>query len=242
MLSTVAKLMPATLARFAIGNSVAAKQDRSLNAARVAELVSLRPSTPERLQTLDYRRVAEEHGIEPWKLHGMADIESRRGGFDNDGRAIMVPELQWFSEFTFHAYDKTDPDLSIPKWIPPAKVKSGHPYLLENLGRWDVLARQAAIDFDAAIKAASWGAFQIMGFNFNKFNFSNPFELVQYVYQGERYQLDLAVRYLIADGGFEPLLKGDYYRAAIVQNGTGKPKEYAAEWKAASEARRGQYA
>lgn len=242
MLQAVAKVMPAPIARFAVGNSIAAKQDRAENARRVADLVCLRAQSPRRLEKIDFIRVAEEHGVEPWKLHALADIESRRGGFDNDGRAIAVPELHKFSEFTFRAYDKTDPDLSTAKWVHPAKVKPGHPYTLDNTGRWDILVRQAVLDFDAALKASSWGAFQIMGFNFAKLNFDAPIELVRRVYEGERAQLDLAVRYLIAEGGFDPLIKGDFVSAAIVQNGPGKPKEYAAEWRTASKTRQGQYA
>lgn len=241
MLSTVAKTFPGPLTRFAVGNAVAAKQDRAQNALRVASLVGMQPLRSSRLEKSDFVRVGEERGVEAWKLHGLTDIESRRGGFDNDGRAIMVPELHKFSEFTFQAYDKAHPDLSAKKWIHPAKVKPGHPYTLDNSGRWDVLARQAALSFDAAIKAASWGAFQIMGFNYKALNFDTPLELVRAIYEGERRQLDLAVQFLISQGGFEALLRGDYFRAAIVQNGTGKPREYAAEWKAAAEMRRGQY-
>ena len=242
MLNNVARGLPSALARFAVGNSLAAKQDRANNARVTAELVNLKAQNPMRLERIDFQRVAEEHGVEPWKLHGLTDIESRRGGFDNDGRAIMVPELHKFSEFTLRAYDETNPDLSIRKWIHPARVKAGHPYTLDNAGRWDTLARQASLNADAAVRAASWGAFQIMGFNYAALHFDTPLELVRRIYQGERAQLDLAVRYLIAEGGFDPLLKGDFYRAAIVQNGTGKPNEYAAEWKAASLKRREQYA
>jgi len=241
MFMAAASLLPGSIARLAVGNSIAAKQDRAENARQVAELVCLRPESAERLATMDFRRVAEESGIEPWKLHGMADIEARRGGFAANGRSISVPELHKFSQFTFRAYDKTHPDLSIEKWIHPSKVKPGHPYRLDNEGRWDILARQAALDFDAAIRAASWGAFQIMGFNYRKLGFDAPMELVRYVYRGERAQLELAVRYLIVDGGFEPLLKNDYVSAAVVQNGPGKPKEYAAEWREASEKRRKEF-
>lgn len=242
MLNIVANRLPGAVARFAVGNALAAKQDRANNAATMAYLVGLKAQNPSRLERIDFQRVAEEHGVEPWKLHGLTDIESRKGGFDNDGRAIMVPELHKFSEFTFRAYDESDPDLSIRNWIHPAKVKAGHPYTLDNPARWDVLARQAALDFDAALRAASWGAFQIMGFNYQALNFDTPLDLVRRVYEGERAQLDIAVRFLIAEGGFGPLLKGDFYRAAIVQNGTGKPREYAAEWKAASLKRRELYA
>lgn len=228
--------------RLTAGAALDAKQDRAVNAALVAELVNLQPGDPARLGRVDFVRVAEERGIEPWKLHGLADIEARRGGFDNFGRATMVPELHQFSKRTAHAYDVKHPTLSIPKWIHPSKVKKGHPYLLDNLGRWDILAQQAALNFEAAIQSASWCAFQIMGFNFRKVNFDSAFDLVRYLYQGERQQLDIAVRLLIADDGFDALIKGDYYRAALVQNGDGKPKEYAAEWARAANERRSGYA
>lgn len=228
--------------RLTVGATLEQKQDRALNAALMSELINLKPGNPARLDKSDYVRVAEAHGVEPWKLHGLADIESRRGGFDNFGRATILPELHQFSKRTGHVYDKEFPALSIPVWIPPGKVKAGHPYKLDNLARWDLLAQQAALNFDAALEASSWGALQVMGFNYRKVNFDSAFDLVRYVYQGERQQLDIAVRLLLADDGLEPLIKGDYYRAAIVQNGPGKPKEYAAEWKHAANERKGSYA
>nr|WP_276511537.1 N-acetylmuramidase domain-containing protein [Cronobacter turicensis] len=37
---------------------------------------------------------------------------------------------------------------------------------IDQVSAWDTLAKAYALDADAAIKACSWGMFQIMGFNY----------------------------------------------------------------------------
>lgn len=224
-----------------VGRLKADKQDRAANQRRIAALVDWRPPTAARLEMKDFRRAGEEHGIDPWKLHGWLDTESSRGGFDEFGHAIMVPECQEFSKRTAHFYDNTDPDLSFAHWVHPARVKSGHPYTLDNTGRWDVLVRQAVLSFDAALESASWGAFQIMGWQFEKLNFDDAHELVSAIYQGERGHLDLAIRLLVAEDGFEALLSDDWLTAARIWNGGGKAEEYASDWAKASASRKELY-
>jgi hypothetical protein len=218
-----------------------AKQDRARNAQLMAELVSLRPENAKRLDESDFRRVGEQHGVPPWKLHAMADIESNRGGFDADGRAIVVPELHQFAKRTAHAYRTSHPEFYQAEFIVPSKVPRGHPYKIDNAGRWDVLARLAALNFDAALESTSWGAFQLMGFHWRLFNFSSPLDLVRALYESERRQLDFAVRLLIAGDGFDALCAGDWKTAARCQNGPGNVASYAAKWEAAADKRRALY-
>jgi len=232
--------------RSTVGNARAAKQDVAFNARRMAELIGLRAGDPRPLTKSDFIRVAERYDVEPWKIHGVIDQEVPNGtGFDNEGRMIAVPELHQWSKRTAFAYAKKFPELHQDKFIQPSRVPKGHPYRLGNLDRWDVIARMAAIDFDRALESCSFGAFQFMGFNWKKLSgpsYENAFEVVRYLYTGHRAQLDVIVRLWIADGGFEPLRKGDWVSFAKVQNGPARAVAYAGEVREKAENRRSVYA
>lgn len=248
MLTTLVKKPLAATIRVTIGNGLAAKQDLVANQKRMAELINLRGVNLEPLKKEDFIRVGETHDIEPWKLNGVALQEVPGGsGFDSEGRLMAVPELHQWTKRTAHAYDLKYPEFRQDGFIDPAKVKKNHPYRITydgdkrraNEARWaEYIAVMAAIDFDRAIESTSWGAFQFMGFNWRKLvgpTYDDAFDVVKYLYTSQRAQLDVACRLLIADGGFEPLRRGDWVAFAKVQNGTRRPVAYAAEVKAKAE-------
>lgn len=239
---------PVNLAiRATVGNTLAAKQDRAENAARMAKLVNLRAKDPAPLTKNDFIRVGETYDIEPWKLHGLADQEVPNGnGFDAEGRLIVVPELHQWTKRTAHAYDTRYPEFFQDGFVQPSKVPKRHPYRMKNPDRWsEFLAPMAAIDFFRALESTSFGAFQFMGFNWRKLTsptYENVFDVVEYLYSSQRAQLDVACRLLIADNGFEALRAGNWTKFARVQNGSGRPVAYGQEVAAKADARRSYYA
>lgn len=236
-----------TLLRATIGNTMAAQQQRADNARRMANLITLRAGDQRPLTKIDFIRVAEEYDVEPWKLQGLALQEVPNGnGFDVNGRLVAVPELHIWTSRTAHAYDKKYPEFFQDGYIPPGKVRAGHPYRVNNEKRWgNYIGSMAAIDFDRALESTSWGAFQFMGFNWRKLKspaYENVFEVVKYLYSNQRAQLDVACRLLIADGGFEALRKGDWTTFGRVQNGRARPAAYGAEVAEKAEKFRSHYA
>lgn len=241
--------------RATIGNTIAAKQDRADNAARMAKLVGLRAIDRSPLKPPDFVRVGEQYDIEPWKLHGLSDQEVPNGnGFDQGGRLMAVPELHQWTKRTAHAYDKLYPDFFQDGFIAPSRVGPRHPYRIKynsdsktaNEARWaEYIAPMAAINFDKALESCSWGAFQFMGFNWRKLvgpTYESAFEVIQYLYSSQRAQLDVACRLLIADNGFEALRRGDWTAFAKVQNGSARPIAYGQEVAEKANARRSYYA
>lgn len=254
MLTTLVKKPLTAIIRNTVGNGLAAKQDAVANQARMAELIQLRAERPDPLSKPDFIRVAETYDVDPWKLHAIALQEAPNGsGFDADGRLIAVPELHKWTERTAHAYDLKYPEFRQDKYIDPSLVGKNHPYRIKydnssrraNEARWgEYIAPMAAIDFDRALESTSWGAFQFMGFNWRKLVrpvFDDVFDVVKYLYTSQRAQLDVAVRLLIADGGFEPLRRDNWTAFAKVQNGTRRPVAYGAEVKAKADILKRQY-
>lgn len=94
-------------------------------------------------------------------LKAIAAVESSGSGFlpAPDGRPKILFEGHIFHRLTAGRFSAAHPNLSYPKW--DRKQYSG-----SLRGEWERLEKAAALDPSAAMQSASWGAFQIMGFNY----------------------------------------------------------------------------
>lgn len=215
--------------------------DRLAAARRVAELISLRATDANRLTAQDFRNAGAKYRIEPAALHAFADVESSGGGF-KDGRAVILFEPHIFSRETRGQWDglaqivRTDGDVTIkceisyPKWIPLKGVQPEktvlHVYQLSQLERWGLLAFAAELDFEAALKACSWGSFQILGQNHAVIGYPSAWHMVVAFHEGEQAHLDAAVAFLAANDVLDAMRKGEWARVITVYNGPGQVKLY----------------
>lgn len=101
-----------------------------------------------------YKQAASTLGCEVAAIRAVADVESKRDPFDRYGRPTILFERHKFRKFTASKFNKSHPDLS--------NAAGGYGKFSEQYGK---LARAAMLNEEAALKSASWGAFQIMGFN-----------------------------------------------------------------------------
>jgi hypothetical protein len=99
-------------------------------------------------------------GIEVAALRAIAQVESGGAGFDSQGRPKILYERQVFSRSTTPRgrFDAQHPDISAPKGYGPGNYGTADQ-------QWPKLARAYQLDGDAALKACSWGTFQILGKN-----------------------------------------------------------------------------
>ena len=112
----------------------------------------------------DYQQAADLLNCDIAAIKAVAEVESRGAGFLPDGRPKILFERHKFRSFTGGKYDATNPDIS-------NKTPGG--YGAGGTHQWDRFNVAAALDQSAAIKACSWGKFQVMGFNFQVCGFSN---------------------------------------------------------------------
>lgn len=93
---------------------------------------------------------------EPAAVQAVAEVEAGpHGGFLETGEPVVLFERHLFHRLTSGKFDASYPDLSASRPGGYGKVSAQH-------GR---LARAAQLDRDAALKSASWGAFQVLGLN-----------------------------------------------------------------------------
>jgi hypothetical protein len=139
-----------------------------------AALPNPNPSAP-RLSVHDYDTAAKDIGIEAAAIHAVAEVEAGgRSGFDGNGRPKILFEGHWFRKFTGGEYDLKYP------WLSKAYPKSSEYYKWDQYGR---LYEAMDLDADAALKSASWGMFQVMGFNHN--GWGSVFSFVDDMYVSE---------------------------------------------------------
>lgn len=175
----------------------------------------------------DRKREADMHTITPeqWRslserldlslptLKAVAEVESAGSGFLIDGRAKILFEGHVFSRLTKRAYDAKHPTLSHKKWTRKHYLGGG--------AEWTRLEAARALDFDAANQSASWGAFQIMGFNHRACGFLTVSAFVQAMALDAASQLDAFAAFVAREPFLTALRAQDWARFARAYNGSG---------------------
>lgn len=163
----------------------------------------------------DYRTAAEALGVDVATIKAVAEVESAGDGFLSNGQPKILFEGHWYHKLTGGKY--TNPEnanISYPSWK--------RDYYREN--QHARLAKAVRLDREAALKSASWGKFQIMGFNFAKAGFPNLQSFINAMYRSEGAQLMAFVNFVKNTGLAAPLRKKDWAGFARGYNGPGYAK------------------
>jgi hypothetical protein len=126
-----------------------------------------------------FQAAAESLGCEVAAIQAVAEVESRGDGFLPDNRPKILFERHIFSRYTNRKFDAKYPDIS-------ARSTGGYQGGGKEYAR---LEKAYRLDADAALMSASWGRFQIMGFNFKACGCKTVREYVESVKQSEDNQL-----------------------------------------------------
>lgn len=156
---------------------------------------------PAPLTAADFARAAAALGCPVAAVRALVEVESK-GGFLPDGRPRILFERHKFSTLTGHAFDVGHPNVS-------ARQPGGY---LGGAREYDRLGEALALDREAALKSASWGAFQIMGFNHDRAGYSDVESFVAAMVSGHAVQLDAFVTF-VRSAGLAPALAGQDWPA-----------------------------
>lgn len=142
------------------------------------------------LTEADFARAATELRCGIAEVKAVAKVESPKGGFLADGRPTLLFEAHIFSRLTKRKYDRSHPHLSSRYWDRDL-------YSATSVGEHKRLEEAAKLDRNAALQSASWGRFQLMGFNWEVCGFANLQQFINAMYESEGRQLDGFVSYVI---------------------------------------------
>ena len=164
---------------------------------------------------------AQTIGVDIACLKAVAAVESDGSGFlpPPSEKPKVLFEGHIFHRHTNGRFDATAPTLSYPHWD-----KSKYTGSLE--GEWKRLNAAMALDHDAALMSASWGAFQLMGFNFGACGFLTVLDFVKAQEAGAEEQLASFVQFIDRAPYRNALLKRDWAGFANVYNGPGYAKNH----------------
>lgn len=161
----------------------------------------------------------------PRLIRAVDKVEAPRGGFIEDGRPELLFESHAFHQRTKGLYDGDYPNLSTPTWV--------HNYGAGGAHQYDRLHAAIQLDREAALSSASWGRWQIMGFNYADAGYDSVESFVADMCETEGYQLDAFVAYLQNTGLDEVLKAHEWAEFARRYNGSGQVEKYAADLEAA---------
>lgn len=148
-----------------------------------------------RLIDEDFTQVAELLGCEPAALKAVQQVETGgRGGFFSPGRpAILFEGHIFWTQLKKRGrnpedYVKGNGNILYPKW------EKGH--YKGGIGEYDRLEQARKINREAADASASWGMFQIMGFNYAACGEESIESFVRSMCESEFKQLLLTANFL----------------------------------------------
>ena len=166
-----------------------------------------------------FKDAADELGCDIAAIKAVNKVESSGGGFlpNGDVKILFEPHVFWRELLALGISPAmvtgNNADILYPKWKSGAYGKESAQH-----GRLD---RAMKINPTAALKSASWGAFQIMGNNYRKAGYNSVEEMVEDYKKGENNQLLSFVKYLKSTNMAQYLINHDWAKFAELYNGRG---------------------
>lgn len=179
-----------------------------------AFLASLAQGDRTALTRADYAAVAGRLGCEVEALMAVAEVESGRlGAFGPDGRPVILFEPHVFARFTNQRYNDSHPHLSSRRWNRALYPRGGQGPI------YDQLAQAYALDAEAALKATSWGRFQVLGQHFSWQGYPDAHAFVAALALSEARQLASFERFITYNGLDDEIRRLDWRGFAAGYNG-----------------------
>jgi hypothetical protein len=199
----------------------------------IPDLDFLTGYTGEKITDADYEAAAKELGCEVEVIRAIERVESGgKTGFDDNHHPIILYERHVFSRNSAGKYDAKYHDISSK--IGYKLKKKGETvkdidlvndyYAATSMVNYKRLAKAYQLDRDAALKACSWGKFQILGENYSAIGFNSVREMVDAHVKGQKGHLKAFVGYIKSKKLQNVLKEKDWAAIAKGYNGKGYTK------------------
>ncbi|WP_128254448.1 N-acetylmuramidase family protein [Falsirhodobacter deserti] len=167
----------------------------------------------ERLNDFDLPEIGALIGVGEDELHAVIEVETAGGGYDSQGRPRMLfePHVFWRELPAAKRKGAERAGLAYPVW-------GTRPYPKDSYQR---LALARLLDNTAALRSASWGMGQIMGFNHKAAGYDTVQGMVAAFMDSEAAQLEAMVNFIRSEGLDDELRRHDWSAFARGYNGAG---------------------
>lgn len=151
------------------------------------------------LSKADYQEAADMLECEVAAILAVSDVESSGQGFFSAGVPCLLFEAHHFSKYTSHQYDDSDPEISSRKWN-RSLYRGGEKEYIR-------LDQAMKLDAEAALLSASYGRYQIMGFNYKNSGYSSVADFVLDMFRKETNHLKAFVHHIKANNSLSKAIR-----------------------------------
>lgn len=159
-----------------------------------------------------FKKAANKIGCNIRAIKAVDAVESRGSGFLLTGevKILFEPHIFW-KQLRSQGVNPVVSDICYPKWGTKPYGNSSQQH--------ELLQKAVAINRNAALMSASWGRFQIMGFNFKLCGCASLQCFINKMSESEEAQLELFVNYIISSNLDDELIAKDWKSFALQYNG-----------------------
>lgn len=159
----------------------------------------------------DFCRASKRLKCDVASVKAVAEVESRGAGFYANGFPTLLFERHVFRKYTDGKYNKSHPHLS----------GSQGNYGKAGQNQRNKFNEAYALDPIAAIKACSWGKFQVMGFNWKVAGYSGVVDFFNAMQRDEGEHLNAFIGFVIGNRLDDEIRHKDWAGFAYGYNGAG---------------------
>lgn len=178
---------------------------------------------PSLLTEDDYVAAAKLLKCDVAAIKAVAEVESSGNGFLSDGRLKILFEGHQFYKFTKGEFAVSHPTICYKKWTTQFYTKGANADI-RGAGELARLEQAMALNRTAALMSASYGKFQIMGFNFAVAGFTNVEDFYNAMQISEGEQLSAFCNYIKNNAIDDELRSHNWAGFAFRYNGAGYRK------------------
>ena len=164
---------------------------------------------PRHLSDVDLERAARTLDVPVACVRAVNEVESRGAGFLADGRPVIRFERHVFwRRIKVRGVDPAPLSVRYPNTLSP--TPGGYHGGAAEYAR---MAAAEQVDAAAALESTSWGAFQVMGYHWERLGYASVDDFVARMKASEADQLEAFVRYVAADTALIAALKARKWAA-----------------------------
>ncbi len=166
------------------------------------------------LRNNDLVTAAERLNVPLASVYAVNEVESKGSGFLDNGKPVILFERHIMYRQLAKVRHEGDDPAALKRHAEqlaatnPAIVNQKSGGYAGGSAEHQRLATARLIDDTAALESASWGAFQIMGFHWQRLGYNSVQEFVAAMSAGESEQFDAFVRFIETDPVLHKALKG----------------------------------
>lgn len=158
------------------------------------------------------REAANNLGVDVACVKAVAEVESLGNGFNSTGMVKILFERHKFYKFIAQKYGAPKANQLAAMHPDICSPKAGG-YTSSTATEHKRLDKAIAIDRECAMKSASWGRFQVMGFNYAAAGFANVEDFCVAMWKSEDEHLRAFVNFIKADANMHRHLKNHNWAA-----------------------------